>query len=242
MESVQNQNIAAVNEALNEIYLENQDFDKLRQSIKEFDSFESVDLASGLENHELLECRRISSLLYRKSKNFKKSIELSKRDEMYQDAMETVAESREPQLAEELLRFIMTRQDKELVGAMLYNCYELIKPDVAMEVAWRCGLQDFVMPYFIQFVRDLDQKVTGVQKNTEDIKKKEEAKAEEAANRPLDMGMDMGMMFPGMGMQTGPAAIMPAPGSMGAPGGMGMGAMGNAMGGMSGMGGNMGGF
>lgn len=58
------------------------------------------------------------------------------------------------------------------------------------------------------------------------------------------MGMDMGMMFPGMGMQTGPAAIMPPPGSMGmgAPGGMGMGAMGNAMGGMSGMGGNMGGF
>ena len=112
----------------------------MRQSIKEFDSFESTDLADNLENHELLECRRISALLFRKNKNFKKSIELSKRDEMYQDAMETVAESRESALAEELLRFIMTRQDKELVGAMLYNCYELIKPDVAMEVAWRCGL------------------------------------------------------------------------------------------------------
>lgn len=84
------------------------------------------------------------------------------------------------------------------------------------------------MPYFIQFVRDLSCKVDGVQKNTEDIKKKEEAKAEEAANRPLDMGMDMGMMFPGMGMNQGPAAIMPAPGAMG------------AMGGMSGMGMNMG--
>lgn len=238
LESVQNQNIAAVNEALNEIYLENQDFDKLRQSIKEFDSFESTDLADNLENHELLECRRISALLFRKNKNFKKSIELSKRDEMYQDAMETVAESRESALAEELLRFIMTRQDKELVGAMLYNCYELIKPDVAMEVAWRCGLQDFVMPYFIQFVRDLSCKVDGVQKNTEDIKKKEEAKAEEAANRPLDMGMDMGMMFPGMGMNQGPAAIMPAPGAMPPMGGMGgMGGMGMNMGG-----GPMGGF
>jgi len=127
---------------------------------------------------------------------------------------------------------------------MLYNCYELIKPDVAMEVGWRCGLQEFVMPYFIQFVRDMSLKVEGVQKSTEDIKKKEETKAEEAASRPLDMGMDMGMMFPGMGMNTGPAAIMPAPGSMPPMGGMGgmppmggMNTMGGGMGGMGGMGG-----
>jgi len=69
--------------------------------------------------------------------------------------METVAESRDPVLAEDLLRHIMTMQDKELVAAMLYNCYELIKPDVAMEIGWRSGLQEFVMPYFIQFVRDI---------------------------------------------------------------------------------------
>lgn len=149
LEGVQNQNISAVNEALNEIYLENQDFEKLRVSIKEYDSFESTNLASDLENHELLECRRISALLFRKSKSFKKSIEISKKDDLYQDAMETVAESKDSALAEELLRFIMTRQDKELVAAMLYNCYELIKPDVAMEVGWRCGLQEYVMPYFI---------------------------------------------------------------------------------------------
>ena len=147
--------------------------------------------------------------------------------------METVAESKDPALAEELLRFIMTRQDKELVGAMLYNCYELIKPDVAMEVGWRCGLQEFVMPYFIQFVRDMSMKVEGVQKSTEDIKKKEEVKAEEAANRPLDM--DMNFMFPGMPsmVNTGPAAIMPGPGMM--PGlnrGMGMGMGIPPMGGM----------
>jgi len=76
--------------------------------------------------------------------------------------METCSESKDPALAEELLRYIMTKKDKELVGAMLYNCFELIKPDVAMEVGWRCGLQEFVMPYFIQFVRDLSTRVEGV--------------------------------------------------------------------------------
>jgi len=50
------------------------------------------------------------------------------------------------------------------------------------------------------------------------------------------MGMGMDMMFPGMGMNQGPAAIMPAPGSMG--GFTGMPGMMNMMG--SGMGGGMG--
>lgn len=70
LKSVQNQNISAVNEALNEIYLENEDYESLRQSIKEYDSFESLKLASDLERHELLECRRIAALLYRKNKRF----------------------------------------------------------------------------------------------------------------------------------------------------------------------------
>lgn len=96
---------------------------------------------------------------------------------------------------------------------MLYTCYELVKPDVALEVAWRCNLQEYVMPYFIQFVKDLSLRVENVQKSTEDIKKKEESKAEEEMNRPLDM--DLNFMFPGMGMQMGgPMAIMPAPGMM----------------------------
>ena len=70
LKSVQNQNISAVNEAVNEIYLENEDYESLRQSIKEYDSFESLKLASDLERHELLECRRIAALLYRKNKKF----------------------------------------------------------------------------------------------------------------------------------------------------------------------------
>jgi clathrin heavy chain len=66
-----------------------------------------MSLANDLENHELLECRRIAALLYRKNKKYQKSIDLSKKDELYKDAMETVAESKDPALAEDLLRNIM---------------------------------------------------------------------------------------------------------------------------------------
>ena len=40
--------------------------------------------------------------------------------------METVAESKDPALAEDLMRFIKEMEDKELFAAMLYTCYELI--------------------------------------------------------------------------------------------------------------------
>ena len=72
-------------------------------------------MASDLENHELLECRRISALFFRKNN-----------DELYKDDMETVAESKDSAHAEDLMRFIMDKEDKELFAAMLYTCYELI--------------------------------------------------------------------------------------------------------------------
>ena len=109
--------------------------------------------------------------------------------------METVAESKDPALAEDLMRAIMDMDDKELFAAMLYSCYSLIKPDVAMELAWRKNMFEFVMPYFIQQMHDMSKRVESVQKSTDDIKKKEEKKKEEALDQPLDMNVEM--MFPG---------------------------------------------
>lgn len=134
----------------------------MRKSIEDYDSFESIQLAQDLECHELLDCRRISALLYRKNNRFEKSIEISKKDRLYKDAMETVSKSKDPALAEDLMRFIMEMEDKELFASLLYTCYELIKPDVALEIAWRSDLMEFVMPYFIQFVKDLSSRVETV--------------------------------------------------------------------------------
>lgn len=103
LKSTQNQNISAVNEALNEIYVENEDHENLKQSIMEYDNFESLNLAQRLENHELLDFRRIAAIIYRKNKKFSKSIEISKKDELWKDAIETVSESNEMELAEQLL-------------------------------------------------------------------------------------------------------------------------------------------
>merc|ERR1712137_1095320 len=83
LKQVQQHNIAAVNEALNELYCEAEQYEDLRQSIEDFDNFDQIALAQKLEKHELLEMRRVAALVYKKNKRFKQSIDLSKHDAMY---------------------------------------------------------------------------------------------------------------------------------------------------------------
>lgn len=63
--SVQDKNLQAVNEALNELYIEEDDYESLRSSIDHFDNFDGIALAQQLEKHELLEFRRIAAYIYK---------------------------------------------------------------------------------------------------------------------------------------------------------------------------------
>lgn len=48
--------------------------------------------------------------------------------------METAAQSADAEIAEELLHFFVEQGQRECFAACLYTCYDLVKPDVAMEV------------------------------------------------------------------------------------------------------------
>jgi clathrin heavy chain len=78
---------------------------------------------------------------------------------MYKDAIETAAESDSVEISESLLKFFVEVADKECFCATLYTCYSRVRADVVMELAWRNGLMDFAMPYLVQYVRDLTEKV-----------------------------------------------------------------------------------
>lgn len=159
LKAVQKENLSAVNEALNELYVEDEDYEMLRQSLQDFDNFDQIAMAQKIEKHELLEFRRIAAHIYKKNRRYQKSVQLSKADKMYKDSIETVAESGDSALAEEILRFFCAVCDKECFCATLYTCYEHIKPDVAIELAWRNGYVDYVMPYIIQYTRHIHDKV-----------------------------------------------------------------------------------
>jgi hypothetical protein len=78
---------------------------------------------------------------------------------MFKDAIDTAAQSGNRENAEDLLRYFVERKDKECFAACLYTCYPLIRPDVAVELAWRSRYMDYVMPFLIQFLRHSSEKV-----------------------------------------------------------------------------------
>ena len=136
------------------------------------------------DRHELLEFRRIAATIYKKHKRWEKSIQLSKADKMYKDAIDTCSASGDPALAEDLLRFFVDVCDKECFCATLYTCYKIVTPDVALELAWRSDYVDFAMPYVIQYARHLHDTIAELEKRTapkEEPTESEQAQAAAAA-------------------------------------------------------------
>ncbi|AQK38522.1 Putative clathrin heavy chain family protein [Zea mays] len=230
MVAVQSNNVSAVNEALNELYVEEEDYERLRESVDMHDNFDQIGLAQKLEKHELLEMRRIAAYIYKKAGRWKQSIALSKKDNMYKDCMETCSQSGDRELSEDLLVYFIEQGKKECFASCLFICYDLIRPDVALELAWMNNMVDFAFPYLLQFIREYTSKVDDLVKDKIESQKEERAKEKEEKDLVAQQNMYAQLLplalpappMPGMG---GPPPPM---GGMGMPpmGGMGMPPMG----------------
>eukprot|EP00246_Nothoceros_aenigmaticus_P001174 TRINITY_DN1157_c0_g1_i1.p1 TRINITY_DN1157_c0_g1~~TRINITY_DN1157_c0_g1_i1.p1 ORF type:complete len:1698 (-),score=398.34 TRINITY_DN1157_c0_g1_i1:654-5747(-) len=189
MVAVQSNNVNAVNEALNGLYIEEEDYERLRESIDLYDHFDQIGLAQRVEKHELLEFRRIAAFIYKKAGRWRQSVTLSKKDNLYKDAMETVSQSGDRELAEELLAFFVDQGKKECFASCLYTCYDLIRADVAMELAWLNNMMDFAFPFVLQFLREYTGKVDDLVKDKleaqADVKSKEKDEKDMVAQQNM---------------------------------------------------------
>jgi len=178
--SVQHDDNTTVNENINYLFVEMEDYKSLRKSIEQYSAFDQLQLAQQLEKHELFEFRRIAAYLYKLNKRWDKSAELSKGDKIWQDAMETTASSGNKQQAESLLRFFVEENEPECFAACLFICYELISPDVVLELAWRHNLYEWAMPYMVQAFNQVTTSLNDIierQKNVqEEVAQDEEKK------------------------------------------------------------------
>uniref|UniRef100_A0A0K8TT11 Clathrin heavy chain n=1 Tax=Tabanus bromius TaxID=304241 RepID=A0A0K8TT11_TABBR len=165
LRSVQSLNNKAINEALNGLLIDEEDYQGLRNSIDGFDNFDNIALAQKLEKHELTEFRRIAAYLYKGNNRWKQSVELCKKDRLFKDAMEYAAESGKQEIAEELLSWFLERDGYDCFAACLFQCYDLLRPDVILELAWRHNIMDFAMPYLIQVIREYTGKVDKLEAN-----------------------------------------------------------------------------
>ncbi|KAI4834912.1 clathrin heavy chain [Plasmodium brasilianum] len=171
LEDIQVQNITAVNETLNEIYLQNDDYISLGNSIDEYDNFNQMNLINKLENHKLPEMRRIAALLYKKNKKYKEAINLSKKEEQYKDAIEIARVSKNNLYIEDLINHFIEINNKEALCACLIVCYDILKPDYILEIVWSSGFKDQAMLYFIQIVSDYTNQIDTMKKQIEDMQK-----------------------------------------------------------------------
>ncbi|KAG7258585.1 hypothetical protein CRUP_030873 [Coryphaenoides rupestris] len=213
LRSVQNHNNKSVNEALNNLFITEEDYQAVRTSIDAYDNFDNISLAQRLERHELIEFRRIAAYLFKGNNRWKQSVELCKKDKLYKDAMLYASESKDTELAEELLAWFLQEDKRECFAACLFTCYDLLRPDVVLETAWRHNIMDFSMPYFIQVMREYLSKVDKLE-TSESLRKEEEQATETQPILMLTAGPTVPVAAQpayGYGYQAAPAGYAPPP-------------------------------
>ncbi|KAH8686945.1 hypothetical protein BGZ61DRAFT_354192 [Ilyonectria robusta] len=206
--NVQSQNKRIVNEAVNDLLIEEEDYKTLRDSVQNYDNYDAVELAARLEKHDLIFFRQIAANIYRKNKRWEKSIALSKQDKLYKDAIETSALSAKIDVVSDLLQYFVDIGHRECYTGMLYACNELIRPDLVLELSWRNGLMDFSMPYMINLLCQQTKELATLKADNETRKSKEKEQEKTEDNTPI-LGASRLMIT------AGPPGSSPSPGPYG---------------------------
>jgi clathrin heavy chain len=146
--NVQTQNKRVVNEAVNDLLIEEEDYKTLRDSVQNYDNYDATELASRLEKHDLIFFRQIAASIYRKNKRWEKSIALSKQDKLYKDAIETAALSAKIDIVSDLVQYVSLTQASTMdktnrhsssilatVNATL-ACFTLATTSFALTLSW----------------------------------------------------------------------------------------------------------
>jgi clathrin heavy chain len=95
---------------------------------------------------------------------------------------------------------------------MLYACYDLIRPDVILEISWRHGLNDFTMPYMINFLAQQAATIEMLKKDNEERKAREVTQQKKEDDTPI---LGSRLM-----LTQGPIGNAPSPGPYGRPNGI----------------------
>ncbi|PJF16663.1 Clathrin heavy chain [Paramicrosporidium saccamoebae] len=157
--AVQPGNSLVVNNALNELLLDEEDLEGLRTSIAKSDKFDLAAFAHRLETHELIDFRRLGAHLYRQNKMWKEAVAVLVKEGLFKDAIALAAESRERAVAEDLLKLLGSAGLVQLFLGCAYACADSIVPDVVLECAWRNGWMDIAIPIMCQSLREYQEKI-----------------------------------------------------------------------------------
>ena len=180
--SVQKGNIAAVNDAVNELLVEEGDAAALAESVASYDNHDAAGLAARLEAHPSVDFRRVAASIFTSIGAWDKAVALATKDGLSKEAIAAAAASKDAAVAESLMRHFVEAGEKECFAATLFACAGLLKPDVVLETAWAHGVVDAAMPFLVQALRDVTAKVDTLMGEREAAKKAAAAGAGGGAN------------------------------------------------------------
>lgn len=127
----------------------------------------------------------VAAHLYAKNSKWDRSIQLSKEDKLYKDAIATAASSGSVDVAEELLTYFADVGSRECFLATTYAAFDLMRPDTVEEFSWRKAFQDVVMPYRLQVSRLQSEKVVALEKRLESLSAKASEEEKEENSAPI---------------------------------------------------------
>ncbi|KAF7458261.1 putative clathrin heavy chain [Cryptosporidium felis] len=169
LESISEENIQVVNEALINLYIEKMEVEKLLRLILTCDNYDQAGLSSRLEKHPVNDLRKLAVKILDKNSNYRQALSICQKEMLVDEAILVVYKSGNVGLIEELLEFLLSNNKKESFVACLYTCYEFLRPDAVMELAWKHNCLDATMPFFIQSLRDMTNRIDSLEKKLEGL-------------------------------------------------------------------------
>lgn len=169
LESISDENIQVVNEALINLYIEKVEVEKLMKLILTCDNYDQAKLSARLEKHPMNDLRKLAVKILDKNSNYQQALSICQKEMLIDEAILVVYKSGNVALIEELLEFLLSNNKKENFVACLYTCYEFLRPDTVMEMAWKHNCLDATMPFFIQSLRDMTNRIDVLEKKLETL-------------------------------------------------------------------------
>ena len=75
--------------------------------------------------------------------------------------------------------------NRECYVGMLYACYDLIRPDVVLELSWRNGLIDHAMPFLVNMLCEQTKQMAELKADNEARKAREKEQEKVDDNTPI---------------------------------------------------------
>lgn len=198
-----NKNIETVNEIYNEILLEEEEYNLLKDSIKKFTNFNLSELALKLENHDIKKFRILSTEIYFKTGNFNKVLEICETNKQYNQIIFYLKQSQDKDLiAEYLLKFSTIKdktpaeqeRNKRYFVILINLCYEYIDSYRVLEISWKNSWFDVSMPFVIQSMKQSSEKIRSLEAKVDKLmeeKKRAGEKSEKKATSLLSNGSNL---------------------------------------------------